>query len=71
MKSEAGKKVREEIREMISPPLDSAMVSAGGRGPPVLAVCQGVCPLPFYTLRVPVIPPQGRGTVVYVQSFFS
>jgi len=34
-------------REKISPPLDLAAASAGGRGPPVLGAHQGACPLSF------------------------
>jgi len=40
--------IREEIRQKISPPLDPAVVSAGGRGPPLVGVySKGLAPSHF------------------------
>jgi len=63
------REIKGEIREEISPPLDPVAVSADGRGPPVAGPCQEACPFSLYTLRVPVIPPQGRSTVTKVLRF--
>jgi len=41
------RKIKGKIREKISPHLDPVTVSAGGRGTPVVGVCQGACPLSF------------------------
>ena len=41
-------------------------VSAGGQGPPVAGDHQGACLFSFYTPWVPVVPPQGRNTVMKV-----
>jgi len=54
------------MKEKISPPLDLAVVSAGGWGPLIMGMCQKACPFFFYILWVPVNPPQGRSTVMQV-----
>jgi len=58
------RKIKGKMIETISPSLNPAVLSAGGQGPPVAGACQEACPLSFYILWVPVIPPQGRSTVV-------
>jgi len=55
--------MKEEIQDIT---LDPAAISTGGRGPPVAGVPQEACPFCFYTLRVPVVSPQGRNTVTKV-----
>jgi len=48
----------------VSPPLDPVVVSSGGQGPLVVGAHQEAFPYFFYILQVPVMPPQGRSTVV-------
>jgi len=60
---EKERKTKGKIRQKISPPLDPLVVSAVGRGPPVVGVRRKACPFSFYTLWVPLVPPQGRITV--------